>query len=124
MVKTDRQGVVTYSNASRAARDQKKVVEALVSQRASIPPGLSTWLIRGDNAGKTSDPRQGLHVTGMRSMTRRDLVLVPTANRNRYLGQNLERQMEDLRQLWVPWEEKSDTVWWGGALTGKQVERP
>lgn len=26
--------------------------------------------------------------------------------------------MEELRHSWLPWEEKSDTAWWGGALTG------
>jgi len=118
LIETDRQGVVTYGYAARKTWDQKKVVEALVSQRAAIPQGISSWLIRGDSAGRNSDPAQGLHITGMRPAARRDLVLVPTSSRNRYLGPNLERQMEDLRESWVPWEEKSDTTWWGGALTG------
>jgi len=118
MLRTDREGIVTYSNASQTTWDQKKVVDALVSQRAKIPAGLNSWLIRGDSAGQTSDPKQGVHLSGMRPASRRDLVLVPTACRKRYLGMNLARQLDELHESWVPWEEKSDTVWWGGALTG------
>jgi hypothetical protein len=118
LIETDPQSVVTYGHAGQTSRGEKKVVEALVSQRAAIPPGISSWLIRGDSAGLRSDPVQGLHITGMRPASRRDLVLVPTADRNRYLGPNLERQMIDLRKSWVRWEDKSDTVWWGGALSG------
>ncbi len=103
--------------------DTKKVVEAMISQRTAIPDGLNCWISRGDNAGRASEPSQGLHITGMRPFSRRDLVLVPTACRDRYLGPNLKRQLEELCQSWVPWDEKSDTVWWGGAITGSQWER-
>lgn len=99
-------------------RDQKKVVRALMTQRAAIPDRLRCWLVRGDGAGKTTNPKRGLHITGMRPADRRDLVLVPTACRQRFLGPRLARQMEELRASWVPWEEKSDVAWWGGALTG------
>jgi len=111
------------SEKASSEYDTKKVVEALVSQRATMPDGLSCWVIRGDNAGRLSDPGQGLHVTGMRPFNRRDLVLVPTADRDRFLGPNLKRQLEELRELWVPWEGKTDTVWWGGALSGSQWEK-
>lgn len=98
--------------------DQKKVVEALISQRAMMPPGLRCWLVRDDSAGAFTIPEQGLHIAAMRPRSRRDLVLVPSANRKRYLGPNLRTQMEELRRSWVPWEEKTDTAWWGGAITG------
>jgi len=103
--------------------DTKKIVEAMISQRTAIPNGLNCWVCRGDNPGRASDPKQGLHITGMRPFTRRDLVLVPTACRNRFLGPNLKRQLEELRQSWIPWEKKYDTVWWGGALTGIRWEK-
>ncbi len=113
-----RRCVVISGRRRRSIRDQKKVVQALMTQRAAIPAGLRCWLVRGDGAGKTSDPEQGLHISGMRPADRRDLVLVPTACRKRYLGPRLAQQMEELRASWVPWEEKSDAAWWGGALTG------
>lgn len=100
------------------ADDQKQIVEALISQRAAIPDNLSCWLLRTDDAGKLSRPEQGLHIVGVRPLDRRHNVLVPTANRDRYLGPSLARQMEALRADWIPWSEKSDTAWWGGALTG------
>ncbi len=103
---------------SRARYDQKKIVAALIDQRACIPSGLNCWMIRGDSAGSKADTRNGLHIAGVRSWCRRDIVLVPTANRERVLGPNLERQMHEIRQFWVLWEDKSDSVWWGGALTG------
>ena len=120
LIETDARGILTFSHTSRCIWDQKKVVEAWVSQRSKIPTGISSWLVRGDGAGRRADPEKGLHITGMRLKTRRDLVLVPTANRDRYLGPNLQKQMEDLRQFWVPWEKKSDSAWWGGALTGNR----
>jgi len=98
--------------------DQKAVVSALAGQRAMIPKGLVCWLIRGDGAARFTDPAQGLHIAGMRQPARRDLVLVPTANRSRLLGPQLEKQLTDMRKLWIPWEKKTDTAWWGGALTG------
>ena len=118
LLEADLGSVVLSAGFTRVVRDQKKVVEALISQYAVFPPRLRCWLLRGDNAGRGSDPRQGLHVAGMRSAHRRHVVLVPSACRTRYLGPNLERQMKELRQSWVPWENKSDTAWWGGALTG------
>ena len=118
LIETDSQGVTIYANAGRRIRDQKKIIEALVSQRAEIPSNISAWLVRGDCAGMDSDPDQGLHLAGMRPAARQDLVVVPTACRSRYLGPNLARQMDELRESCVPWNEKSDTVWWGGALTG------
>jgi hypothetical protein len=100
--------------------DQKKVVKALISQRSKIPFGINCWLTADDSAGIYTDPNEGLHITGVRPATRRDLVLVPTSNRERFTGANLKSQMDELRSSWVPWEEKTDTVWWGGALTGDQ----
>ena len=117
-METDRREIRLYSHADRSAWDQKKIIQAFIAQRALIPSGLRSWIIRGDGSGKTSDPAQGLHITGMRPATRRDLVLAPTACRDRYLGPNLTKQMDALRESWVPWEAKSDTAWWGGALTG------
>lgn len=118
MIQADGDTITTYSKPGPSASDQKKVVKALTSQRAEIPSRLIAWLIRGDDAGHNSDPRQGLHLSGMRPAKRRDLVLVPTACRKRYLGPNLARQLSELQNYWVPWDEKSDTAWWGGALTG------
>ncbi|MDA9981500.1 glycosyl transferase family 90 [Gammaproteobacteria bacterium] len=115
---THAQCAVLSAGIEMGVRDQKRIVSALISQRAKIPPGLRCWLVRGDGAGHRSIPEQGLHISGMRRAIHRHLVLVPTACRDRYLGPNLERQMEDLEKSWVPWEEKSDTAWWGGALTG------
>lgn len=113
-----RRKAILSAGATGKYRDSKRVVAALISQRAAIPPGLNTWLVRGDDAGRNTDPEQGLHITGMRPAARSDLVLVPSACRERYLGPNLKRQMRELRHSWLPWEEKSDTAWWGGALTG------
>ncbi len=104
-------------------RDQKMVVRALKNQQAVIPDGLRCWLVRDDDAGSSTVPEQGLHITGMRRACHRHLVLVPTANRNRFLGPNLENQMEELRQSWVPWDAKSDTAWWGGAMTGEMWQK-
>ncbi len=118
LVETDRRGITISSNAGRKIWDQKKVIQALIQQRAEIPPHLNAWLIRGDGAGQDSEPDQGLHLTGMRHATRRDLVLAPTACRHRYLGPQLAQQMTTLRAAWTPWDKKSDTAWWGGALTG------
>ena len=109
---------VLSAGIRRLVRDTKKVVRALINQRAVIPPGLRCWLTRGDDSGAKSIPGQGLHISGMRRAIHRHLILVPTSCRARYLGPNLERQMEELRQSWIPWEEKSDIAWWGGALTG------
>jgi len=120
LFEADPKRVVLSSKIRHDDPDQKKVVEAFISQRAEIPSGLRCWLIRRDNSGAASIPEQGLHIAGMRAASRRHLVLVPTTNRERYLGPKLERQMGELRQAWVPWEEKSDTAWWGGALTGDQ----
>ncbi len=98
--------------------DQKRIIDALITQRAHIPPGFKCWLVRGDSFGAPSNPDNGLHVAGMRHAGSRNLVLLPTANRGRYLGPNLKNQMSELKQSWVPWSEKGDTAWWGGALTG------
>jgi hypothetical protein len=54
----------------------------------------------------------------MRPIGNRHLVLLPTANRNRFLGPNLARQMQELQSAWTPWDRKSDAAWWGGAFTG------
>ncbi len=102
-----------------ARLDQKLIVKALIDQHAVIPAALSCWLVREDSTGITSNTEQGLHIAAVRPASRRHLVLVPSANRERYLGPNLQRQMEELRQLWVSWEKKTDTAWWGGALTGE-----
>jgi len=115
--------VVLTARGTGTFQDQKRVVEALVSQRAAIPSGLTSWLVRGDSAGRNCSREQGLHIAGMRRADRSDLVLVPTANRERFVGPNLQRQMEELRRSWVPWEEKSDSAWWGGALTGDRWAR-
>ena len=112
------QSVVLSAGVTRKVRDRKKVVKALISQRAAIPSGLRCWLVRGDGAGRNTSPEQGVHITGMRQAFHRHLVLVPSSCRNRYLGPKLHKQMEALRQSWIPWEEKTDKAWWGGALTG------
>ena len=127
LLKTGRQGAVLKS-FYRKRTIHKLIIEALVSQRAVIPPGLHAWVVRGDRDGSGNNSDQGLHLGAVRPMTRRDLVLVPTQCRERFLGPNLKRQLEELRQSWVPWEEKSNTAWWGGALTGdcwsKKEPRP
>ena len=110
--------LVESSHFRKSGDDQKKVAEALISQRALVPPNFKCWLVRGNHAGAKSDPAQGIHVAGMRRNKASHVVLVPSACRDRYLGPNLEKQIKELRQSWVPWEEKSDTAWWGGALTG------
>lgn len=98
--------------------DQKRIMKALVSQKSSVPPGLCCWLVAGDSSGISSVPAQGVHIAGMRRLRHQHLVLMPTANRQRFLGRRLAQQMEELRRLWTPWELKSDSAWWGGALTG------
>lgn len=98
--------------------DQKKIVEALISQGAKFPAELTCWLITKDQGSRLFDPGQGLHICGMRNFQHPDVVLVPTSNRNRVLGPNLARQAEALKEDWTRWEDKSDTAWWGGALTG------
>ena len=123
LIESNSQGVTLSAHANREIGDTKKIVKAWISQRAEIPPHLRAWLIRDDSAGRRSDPAQGVHLSGMRSADRRDLVLVPTGNRERYLGPNLARQLDELRTLWVPWEQKSNSVWWGGALTGQMRTR-
>jgi len=116
---------VLRANPHRELRDQKKIVEAWIAQGARIPPFLSCWLIRGDSAGAGSDSERGLHFAGMRHPDHRHLVLAPTANRERFLGPLLASQMEEIRGDWTPWEEKSNAVWWGGALTGSHwADRP
>lgn len=117
-LETDPGGQTLSAQFPRARHDQKKVSAALISQQAKIPGNLRGWLVRGDYAGRGTQPGQGLHFSGMRSARHRHLVLVPTSNRDRFLGPNLHRHMEDLREYWVPWNDKSDTAWWGGALTG------
>jgi len=119
MLETEDQGLKLSAGLSnKSVNDQKKIARALIDQRADIPDGFTTWVVRGDYSGQRSDPKQGLHVSGMRHKSRSDLVLLPTACRERYVGMNLQRQMEELEQSWSPWEMKSDTAWWGGALTG------
>lgn len=120
LLETCSDSIVISSTIERENNDQKKIVDALISQHAIIQPSLSCWLVRGDSYGLDCDPEQGLHIAGMRHSSLRHLVLVPTANRERYLGLNLKKQMEVLSLSWVPWEEKTDTAWWGGALTGDQ----
>jgi hypothetical protein len=122
-LEADRRQIVLSARATARDGDQKEIVRALITQRAAIPPGLSSWLIYGDGAGRNRTPEEGLHITGMRQLNRRDLVLVPTADRERYLGPNLKRQMDELRQAWVPWGAKTDSAWWGGALTGDRWVR-
>ena len=113
---------VRLSQASGLSRignlDQKRIIDALISQRTHIPSGFKCWLVRGDSFGAQSDPDKGLHITGMRHAGSRNLVLLPTANRGRYLGPNLKNQMSKLKESWVHWDEKEDAAWWGGALTG------
>jgi len=118
LFEADPKSVVLSAALKNGLDDQKRIVDALISQRAAIPSGLRCWLIRGDSAGAFSLPEQGLHIAGMRAMSRRHLVLVPTSRRDRVLGPRLTSQMDELRQSWEPWEKKTDTAWWGGALTG------
>ena len=109
---------LTAGIKSRQVVDTKKIVDALVSQRTRIPDNWSCWVARGDSSGANSDPSQGIHIAGMRRKVHRHLVLVPSACRNRVLGNKLKSQMKELRTEWCPWPEKTDTAWWGGALTG------
>ena len=117
-LETDPDGRVLSAWLPSGYEDQKKVTAALINQRSKFPGNLHCWLVRGDSAGRDTRPEQGLHISGMRSAQNRHLVLVPTSNRNRFLGPNLHRQMQDLEKNWIPWEDKTDTAWWGGALTG------
>ncbi len=117
-LETDPDGRMMSVRLPRGRQDQKEVPAALVSQRTRIPGKLRCWLVQGDSAGRFIRPEQGLHLSGMRPANHRQIVLVPTSNRERFLGPNLHRQMQDLRKSWIPWEDKTDTAWWGGALTG------
>lgn len=117
-LETDPDGRILSARLPRGYHDQKKVLAALISQRARVPGNLHCWLVRGDSAGRKTQPEQGLHISGMRSADHRHLVLVPTSGRNRFLGPNLHRQMQDLKKNWIPWKDKTDTAWWGGAMTG------
>ncbi len=109
---------LTAGLKSRNVDDTKRIVDALVSQRSRIPDNWSCWVARGDSSGANSDPSQGIHIAGMRRKIHQHLVLLPSACRNRYLGNHLKNQMKELRNAWCPWQKKSDTAWWGGALTG------
>jgi len=122
-LETDADGRTLVVQSPAGFDDQKEVVTALISQRTRIPANLRCWLVRGDDAGRGTRSGQGLHLAGMRSAKHRYLVLVPTSNRQRFLGPALRRQMEEIRESWVPWEEKTDTAWWGGALTGDRWRR-
>lgn len=104
--------------------DQKRIVEALLSQRAFIPPSLCCWVVRGDGAGLWTDPAQGPHLAAVREKQYDHVILVPGFNRERYLGPRLARQMEALRQSWTAWDSKLDAAWWGGAATGGPVDDP
>jgi hypothetical protein len=122
-LETDAAGRELILRSPAGLSDQKKVILALTSQRARIPASLRCWLVVGDSAGRATRPEQGLHLSGMRSAMHRHLVLVPTSNRERFLGPRLHRQMQELRESWVPWEDKIDAAWWGGALSGDQWSR-
>lgn len=111
-------GWAKLSTTGKINIDHKKIINALISQRAEFPNNLSCWIVRGDSHGRHSNPAQGLHLAGMRSKNRRDLVLVPTANRNRFTGPELLQQLHELASVCPDWNDKTDTAWWGGALTG------
>lgn len=111
-------GVTQKAGLHEDRIDQKMVVDAWISQRTAVPDPFRCWMIRGDGGGKHSIASKGLHISAVRRKDRRDLVLVPSANRERYLGPRLAAQMRELRHLWGPWKEKSDSAWWGGDLTG------
>ena len=120
LMKSGRDTAVLRGGVAFEVRDHKQILQALISQRASIPDGLTCWMIRGDSAGTRADPGQGLHISGMRYARDRHLVLVPTHNRSRYVGPMLAQQIVELHEECVPWDKKSDTAWWGGALTGNR----
>lgn len=104
--------------------DQKQIAKSFLKHKLALPRNLSCWLVTGDAAGDQCEKDQGLHLSTVRRTHIRHPVLVPGRNRNRYLGAELRSQMTKLRQDWTPWDQKSDTVWWGGALTGRYwVER-
>ena len=98
--------------------DQKQILKALTNQHAKIPNSLRCWLITGDGAGARTDAAQGLHIGGMRHKSNSHVVLVPTSNRNRFLGPNLTKSMTKIQKSWIPWENKYNSAWWGGDLTG------
>ena len=112
--------ITLRGKGEKAPRDQKKIVKALVDQCSRIPGNMDSWLVTGDSGGRMVDTTKGLHIAGMRPIGANQIVLVPTANRNRFLGPALARQMLELQHKWIPWEKKSDTAWWGGALTGSR----
>ena len=118
--------ITITGTAENRLRDQKKIIVALIDQRSRIPGKIDCWLVTGDSGGRKVDASKGLHLAGMRPIGANHIVLVPTANRKRFLGPALARQMLDLKEQWIPWEKKSDTAWWGGALTGShwQVSAP
>ncbi len=103
---------------SRGVMDHKRIAEAWITQHAEIPKNLRCWLVRGDGAGRRTDPEQGPHLAAVRDRQYSHLILVPGSNRERYLGHNLEQQMMILKDAWVPWGEKRDAAWWGGDATG------
>lgn len=115
--------IIVTGRGEKTPFDQKRVAQALIDQRSRTPAKMDCWLVTGDSGGRTVDASKGLHIAGMRPLGADHIVLVPTANRNRLLGPALARQMQELQAEWTPWEKKSDTAWWGGALTGSHWQR-
>lgn len=110
---------VTVSNGGQWDNvDQKHAVKALIEQQAVIPNNFKSWLVNGDPGPELVDSSQGLHLSGMRSRGNPEVVLVPTSNRKRFLGPLLGKQMLELKNDWVDWNDKKDAAWWSGAVTG------
>ena len=105
---------------TRRYHDHKHIIPAILSQKAQIPEGLCAYICQGDNAARKADFSKGLHLAGMRVSGQAMPALVPTSNRDRFTGPLLAHQMKLMKRDWVDWSEKSDTAWWGGAVTGKR----
>ena len=103
-----------------AMLDQRRILDGLIDQKANIPPGLDLCLLQRDDALFEFDPMEGVHVGSDRRKGCRDIVLLPSSNRERFCGPLLGKQMSQLRASWSDWNQKADVVWWSGAVTGSE----
>lgn len=97
--------------------DQNRIIETLLRQGVEIPEGLRCWLIRGDGMCFKPDHAQGPHIGINRKTDARQVILVPGAGRESYVGAALAVRMKATRNQCCAWHEKSDTAWWGGVTT-------
>ena len=112
------------SGKARTVIEQKKIVPAWISQGAQFPSALRCWLVTGDTPDPRTVPEQGPHVGICRPPESSHVILAPGSNRDRVLGHLLSRQLKGLRRYDVPWEQKTDTAWWGGTTSGGRSENP